>query len=169
MHQHTDAEGRVLFADLSVEDATMIVRADGNARQRVHWCAEQPEVTVRLKPECVISGEIMEPGGRQPMRECFVHLERGQQEEIFGIRVGPADKGRFRFTELPAGKYVLQVARNELERHVRIFHRVEFTLREGETHEFSTIGKVAKVRFLDLQGRPAHATQGGVSLPSSRR
>jgi hypothetical protein len=102
---------------------------------------------------------ITEPGGRQPIRECFVHLECGKQEDVFGIRVGPADKGRFSFTGLPAGKYILQVARNELERHVRIFHRDEFTLREGETHEFTTIGKVAKVQFLDPWMRPTRVTK----------
>lgn len=169
IQRHTDAGGWVSFPDLSFEGATVIVQAASFARQRVECRGTQPEVIVRLKPECIVSGLITERGGRQPMRECFVQLERGKQEEIFGIRVGPADKGRFRFTELPAGKYVLQVARNELERHVRIFHRVEFTLREGETHEFSTIGKVVKVQFLDCQGRPARATQGGVPLPSSRR
>jgi beta-lactamase regulating signal transducer with metallopeptidase domain len=189
--KRTDPTGWAPFPDLSLDESTIIVQAEGFARERLEWRADQPDkpdVSVRLKPECVIEGVISDRSGNRPLREFRVALERGNwkqlsgtgewgpicapgkggwcHEDIFRIQVGPEDKGRFRISGLPAGRYVLQILTPHFEvQPAGQFYREEFTLSEGGSHKVVAAAAADPV-LVDLSGRPIKTPSGNGRWPS---
>jgi len=186
--RRTDENGWASFPDLSLDEGTVIVQAEGFARQRLEWRAgnpDKPDLIVRLKPECVIAGVLRSPSGNGPLRDFRARLERGHwkdfsknpngeiskpgqgtwcHEDSSEALVGPSEKGQFRFSGLPAGRYLLLVRTSELERPPYQFYREEFTLGEGESHEIDTIA--SNPVPLDPWNRPVTAaSRNGTFFP----
>lgn len=184
----TDENGWASIPDLSVDEGTVVVQAKGFARERVNWQAgtpDKPDVIVRLKPECVVSAVLKNPSGNGPLRDFRAKLERGHwkdfsknpkgeiskpsqgtwwDEDYFEILADPSEKGQFRFTGLPPGRYLLVVRTSDLERPPYQFYREEFTLSEGESHEIDTVA--SNPVPLDPWGRPVTAaSRNGIFFP----
>jgi hypothetical protein len=100
----TDANGWAGFPSLSFTGATVLVHAQGYARQRVGWRDGQKELTVQMAPEAVIVGSLRNATS-QPAKIDTVNLVCGR-DAIW--RVAVDRKGCFRVAELPAGTWTIQ-------------------------------------------------------------
>ena len=102
--QTTGDDGIVRWRELSFDEGTLYVRCPGFARQRIGWRDRARNILLELKPESVISGTVRI--GEQPVAKLYGAL-RNESGDSFTASVTPADQGRFRFGELPAGEYTL--------------------------------------------------------------
>lgn len=100
-----DRDGRVVIDNGGMSKGTLLVRADGFARQRLAWPLDSSELTIAMVPEAILEGtfpnfaNLPEDGGR-------VAISRGN-EWLDAFVVQRDGDGRFRFDGLPAGVYNL--------------------------------------------------------------
>src|SRR5262249_6360607 len=95
----TGNDGWAGFPSLSFSGATVLVQAAGYGRARIGWRGGQNELTAKLLPEGVITGEVRAPSG-EPMKAYYVNVNSGGDH--ISLAVEPEDKGHFRIAELPA-------------------------------------------------------------------
>lgn len=108
VHARTDAEGVATFSPLSFSEATVLVQVAGYARQHLGWRDGSAELTVKLSPEAVVSGELLDATTGKPLDGLSVHLfsTTGGQ---FNKLTQPGDAGCFRLGELPEGTYTFSI------------------------------------------------------------
>ena len=100
----TDSRGR-LDLKLPFGEATVMVRCPGYARQHFGWCDVSKELTVRMQPAAVVTGNVAWQDGKA-VAGCSVYL-RSDDGEWFGASADK--KGKFSFRELPPGDYTITV------------------------------------------------------------
>jgi hypothetical protein len=106
--KRTTVAGEAVFAALPFNGATVLVQAPGMARARIGWRDKKPTLPVALEKEAVLSGEVIFPAGA--LGDGFwVVLTRQATNDAITTHVAPNAKGKFRLTELPAGKYAVQI------------------------------------------------------------
>jgi uncharacterized GH25 family protein len=127
----TAADGWADFASLAFGGATVAIQAPGFARHRQGWRNEAKELTIELKTEAVLAGQVRAATG-EPIKMCSVTLIAGGDQ--IAVRVGPDDKGRFRVGELPAGAWTI-IVRGEDGLAPLFQGQVE--LKAGETKEIT--------------------------------
>jgi hypothetical protein len=125
----TGADGVADFPALSFNAATLLVQKPGYARYRVGWRNGRKEVTTQLTPEAVLTGEVRDAGGN-PLKAFYVRLTC--EGDWISTSVGPDDKGRFRFTELPAGTWSVEVRGPD---GLSELYQEQVTLDAGQTKE----------------------------------
>ncbi|MFO0846427.1 MAG: M56 family metallopeptidase [Gemmataceae bacterium] len=125
------ADGWADFPALTFGEATLLVRAPGFGRHWVGWRGKEKELSCKLAKEAVVAGEVLGPDGK-PRKDCYVQLRREQGDSI-SAHVGASDKGRFRVSELPAGKWEVAVYGDN---HA-ILHQETVTLKAGETKDLA--------------------------------
>jgi hypothetical protein len=98
------------FPALSISGATVLVRAPGMARYRVGWRDKKPALAVTLRPEAILSGEVLRPGGGLP-EGFYVNLtsQGAGTVDTISASVGPDENGKFRITGIAAGKWSVQI------------------------------------------------------------
>jgi hypothetical protein len=131
----TTADGWANFPDLSFFGATVLIEAPGLGRQRVGWRDGRRELTVKLEPEAVLSGQFRDPGG-EPLKNFYVSLMGGGDQISTGV--GPDDKGRFRIAELPAGTWSVKIGGRD---GLATLHQETVELKAGETKEMTIEAK----------------------------
>jgi thiol-disulfide isomerase/thioredoxin len=104
----TGEDGLAGFPVLTFSEATLLVRAPGYGRRHLGWRNGAPEFTVALKPEAVISGEVVDKDSGRPLDGVHVGLLSSAGEGI-SAAINRPDEGRFRLTEIPEGDYTLTV------------------------------------------------------------
>jgi protocatechuate 3,4-dioxygenase beta subunit len=134
----TDAKGWASFPAMTFIGATLLVEAPGFGRRRLGWRGDERELTVELEPEAVLTGTIRDGDGL-PLREGYVNLLGQSGDQLF-TAIGPADAGKFRLAELPAGEYTLRVHKSN-----ETLHQEQVTLKAG----------VKLRRSINLPGRAA--------------
>ena len=106
----TDANGVADYTPLSFSEGTVTVQAPGYSRRAVGWRDRAGELVVRLAPESVVSGEVIDAGSGRPIDAATVNLSSMERGGQVTEPIEPADAGRFRIGEIPAGDYVLTVS-----------------------------------------------------------
>jgi hypothetical protein len=129
----TGADGRADFPALGFSEATWLVQAPGYGRRRAGWRNGEHELTVKLKPEAVVEGEVRDPEGK-PVKEFHVRLKSGGDQ--ISASAGPDDKGRFRVGELPTGPWTLTVTGAD---GLAALHEEQFDLQAGETKRLKIV------------------------------
>jgi beta-lactamase regulating signal transducer with metallopeptidase domain/protocatechuate 3,4-dioxygenase beta subunit len=132
----TTAEGWADFPALGFSGATVLVQAPGYARQRVGWRDGRKEVTVKMPPEAVLTGEIRDGVGR-PVATSYVNLMSGGDQ--ITARVGQDDKGRFRVAGLPERAWTITIRGDP---GGSTLHQEKVELKAGETKELKIETKV---------------------------
>ncbi len=147
LRTYTQADGWATLADLPYDESLVTIEHPRFARQRLLWRQRRQEVKVQLEPEAVVAGTVaLKPG--QPLAHCWVSL-RCSEGDQYGLDIQPADKGRFRFDQLPAGEYTLTVRDERKE-----LYQQTLKLGKGETKELS----------VDVS-QAANETETGASKP----
>jgi len=131
----TAADGWADFPSLGFSGATLLVQAPGYARSRIGWRGGQNELTVKLLPEAVITGEVRSPSG-EPLKSFYVNASSGGDH--INVAVEPEGKGRFRLAELPAGNWSLTFRADD---GVSQISQQQVSLSPGETKELSIEAK----------------------------
>lgn len=108
VHARTDARGVATFSPLSFSEATVLVQAAGNARRHLGWRDGSAELTVKLSPEAVVSGELLDATTGKLLDGLSVHLFSPINGQV-STSTQPDDAGRFRLGELPAGIYAFSI------------------------------------------------------------
>jgi peroxiredoxin/protocatechuate 3,4-dioxygenase beta subunit len=124
----TDSAGWAEFSALAFSEATLLVQAPGYGRSHLGWRVGAAAVTVALKPEATVAGEVVDKFTGKPLDGIHVSLLSTSGEQIStGIERG--DEGRFRLTALPEGEYTLSVSINFGGQ----LHDERITLEAGQT------------------------------------
>ncbi len=104
------------------------------------WHGEKAirELEVEMKPQAVLTGEVLEDSGA-PMERFTITLVNKSGDHM--IWKNPGDGGRFTLDQLPASDYTLTIDRNDgPDSHVE-----SFTLTAGQTlHRSIRVAKDAK-------------------------
>jgi beta-lactamase regulating signal transducer with metallopeptidase domain len=129
----TADDGWANFPALGFGDATMVVQAPGFARHRVSWRNGEKELTVKLEREAVLVGEVRDAAGK-PVKEFYVNLTSGGDQ--ISASVGPADKGKFRIAELPAGDWAIVLRATD---GLTTLYDERVTLKAGDTKELRVV------------------------------
>jgi hypothetical protein len=125
--ERTGDEGRAAFVGPVCEDGTLLVRAEGFARQRLTWIDRESELQVSLEPAAVLTGEVRLHG--QLLAEGYAALVSAQKDHCtVDLHEGG---GRFVFDELPAGSYTLEIR----SRTSQTLHQVPIALEAGRTQK----------------------------------
>ena len=132
-HARTDAQGVADFSPLSFGEGTILVQAPGYARRHLGWRDAAGEVTVSLKPEAVVSGELIDATTGRPLEAANISLSSPKGDHI-GASVHPGDAGRFRIGEVPEGTYGFSIRTNS----GTDLHSEQLTLQPGQ-HETRTL------------------------------
>ncbi len=109
IHARSDAQGVADFTPLSFSEGTIIVQAPGYSRRNLGWRDAAKDVTVKLAPEAVVSGELIDDETGKPLTEALVRLVMIGGGGQVSTSISQADAGRFRIGELPGGDYSLSV------------------------------------------------------------
>jgi hypothetical protein len=125
----TAKDGWADFPSLSFGTATVLVEAPGHARRRLGWRKGEKELTVELPREAVLTGTIHDAAGGL-LEKGYVALK--SDGDHIGATIRPDSKGRFRFTELPAGTWTISVRATD---GLTELHEGQVTLKAGETKE----------------------------------
>jgi hypothetical protein len=125
----TTAEGWADFPALAFSGATVLVQAPGYARHRVGWRDGQKQLTVKMTPEAVLTGEVRDGVGRT-VKTFYVNLMSGG-DQVFA-KVSQDDKGRFRIAELPGGAWTITIRGADGS---STLHQGQVALKAGETKE----------------------------------
>ncbi|HEY1378730.1 MAG TPA: carboxypeptidase regulatory-like domain-containing protein [Gemmataceae bacterium] len=104
----TDAAGAADFPALSFGAGTVLVRASGYARYRADWRRGQTELTAELAKEAVVAAQVRGPAGAPFAKGYWRLAARPTGDDMTGT-MSPADGGRLRITEIPAGTWTLTV------------------------------------------------------------
>jgi len=104
---YAQADGWATFVDLPDDEALVTVEHPGFARQRLLWHKQKAEIEVQLEPESVVAGTVLLKPGK-PLARCYLQLGAGDGDQ-YATEVAAKDQGRFRFDQLPPGKYTLTV------------------------------------------------------------
>ncbi len=70
----TNSAGRAEFTALAFSEATLLVQAPGLVGRHLGWRDGAAEVTVTLKPEAVVTGEIVDKDSGKPLEGIHVSL-----------------------------------------------------------------------------------------------
>jgi protocatechuate 3,4-dioxygenase beta subunit len=103
----TDEAGWAAFTGLPFGEATVLVESNGYARQRSGWRAKEGEMTIALKPQSVVSGVVT--GKKGPRAKLYGVTLACSSRDTFNDTIHWHDEGRFKFEQLPPGKYTLRV------------------------------------------------------------
>jgi beta-lactamase regulating signal transducer with metallopeptidase domain len=124
---YSAADGWAAFPDVPLDNAILTVECPGYARQKLSWRKDQKEIDVALEKEAVLSGLVELDKGR-PLAHYYASLSNGADNYSLGIQA--KDKGRFRFDQLPAGKYTLTIRDERQE-----LNKQDVILEPGKTQE----------------------------------
>ena len=122
----TDAAGVATFDPLSLAEARVLVRVAGYGRRHVLWQDGATDLTIRLEPEAVVEGAVLAGESGRALEGTFVYLLSPTNGQL-DITPRFGDGGRFRFGEVPAGTYSLEV-----HNATATLHQEAITLRAGE-------------------------------------
>jgi Carboxypeptidase regulatory-like domain len=125
----TAKDGWADFPKLSFGTATALVQAPGHARRRLGWRKGEKELTVELPREAVLTGTIHDAAGGL-LEKGYVNLNT--EGDHLSATIRPDSKGRFRFTELPAGTWTITVRATD---GLTELHNGQVTLKAGETKD----------------------------------
>jgi beta-lactamase regulating signal transducer with metallopeptidase domain len=125
----TGADGWADFPVLSFGAATVLVQAPGRARYRVGWRDGAKELTCQLDPEAVLTGEVRDADGKS-VGSYYVNLSGGGDQ--VSATAEPEDKGRFRITGLPAGRWQVHLRGSDGQ---TTLHQEAVELQAGQTKE----------------------------------
>jgi thiol-disulfide isomerase/thioredoxin len=158
--EHTDATGVATFSPLSFQEATLLVRAKGFGRVHQGWRDGRTKIDVKLKPECVIEGELRDLNTGKPLAGVYARLI-GKNLGQTSLSIESGDLGRFRFDELPEDDYTLSVTNDQGSE----LHSENFKLKAGESvtrllkvSEASAAVQRAMQNLLARKAKPALAT-----------
>ncbi len=132
VHTRTDRAGWAEFPTLAYSQATLLVQAPGYGRRHLGWRDRAPEVTVALKPEAVVTGELVDKTSGKPLAGINLGLTSTAAEE-FATAIKLPDLGRFRLAELPEGDYTLTVSTGS----GGTLHEERLVLEAGQTRTLS--------------------------------
>jgi thiol-disulfide isomerase/thioredoxin len=124
----TESAGRAEFPALAFNEGTLLVQAPGYVRRHLGWRDGAAEVTVTLKPEAIVTGEVVDKFTGKPLDGIHVSLVSRSGEQI-STEIDRRDEGRFRLTALPEGDYTLSVSINFGGQ----LHDEQLTLEAGQT------------------------------------
>jgi hypothetical protein len=123
----TNDKGAARFEEPACEDGTILVSAPGFARQRIAWTDGATDVSVSLQPEARLEGKVVLKG--KPLQEGYVRLSSTENDSMsVNLNESP---GRYRFDQLPAGDYRLDVS----GRNGQSLYSVRLALAVGERLE----------------------------------
>lgn len=108
VHARSDDKGVADFTPLVFGEGVLVLRAPGHCRKAVGWRDGKADVTVKLAPEAVISGRLIDEKTGKPIEQANVSLT-GQDGGQMSASVSAGDDGHFQIGELPAGEYTLGV------------------------------------------------------------
>jgi thiol-disulfide isomerase/thioredoxin len=97
------------FAPLSFGEGTVLVQVPGYARRHLGWRDASAEVTVKLEPEAVVAGELIDASTDKALEAAHISLSSHKGGQV-SASVQPGDAGRFRIGELSGGSYVLAIS-----------------------------------------------------------
>lgn len=126
----SDEAGRFRIGHLEPEEYTAIARAEGFAPARADVTLHQgrdAEVTLRLEAGASIEGLVRNNGQTATASVSLASIMGGDYQEIIA-----AESGRFRFSGLPAGNYVLGAWNEEGDARA-----VDVALAPGEVRELT--------------------------------
>ncbi len=103
----TNSDGVLELLDLVQSEGTIVIQADGFARQRFGWRDGQQELTVKLQTESTISGTVVSTSG-EPLEGLGVLLTSDDNQR-FGKQVEHEDRGTFSFSGLPSGRHTFEL------------------------------------------------------------
>ena len=81
----------------------------GYARQHLGWRDGSAELTVKLRPEAVVSGELIDATTGKPLDGLSHPPVLDRQADRSSKSTQPGDAGRFRLGELPEGTYSFSI------------------------------------------------------------
>lgn len=127
VHARADEQGVATFSPLSFEGGTLLIRLPGYGRAHLGWRDRSPELTVKLKPEAVVAGELTDPATDKPLESAYIQLMSSTGGLINGS-VEPGSAGCFRLGELPEGTYQFSISTNSGTN----LHHEQLTLKAGQ-------------------------------------
>ena len=122
----SDARGIATFDPLSLAEARVLVQVAGYGRRHVLWQDGAADLTIPLEPEAVVEGAVLAGESGRALEGTFVSLLSDLNGRL-GITPRFGAGGRFRFGEVPAGTYSLEV-----HNATATLHQESITLRTGE-------------------------------------
>jgi len=131
VHARTDAQGVATFSPLSFSEATVLVQVAGYARQHIGWRDGSAELTVKLSPEAVVSGELLDATTGKPLDGVFLVLSSPGSGQ-FSSTVQRGDAGRFQFGEIPGGTYGFSIRSQIISQPGQPLHREMLKLEPGQ-------------------------------------
>ncbi len=131
VHARTDAQGVATFSPLSFSEATVLVQVAGYARQHLGWRDGSAELTVRLSPEAVVAGELLDAMTGKPLDAVSLVLSSPASGQI-STTVEAGDSGRFRFGEIPGGTYSFSIRSQITSEPGPPLHREMLKLEPGQ-------------------------------------
>jgi|GEM_PF-4599570 len=101
-------DGTAHFSAIGQTQGTLLIRAKGWARQAILWTKETKELTVAMKPEAVLEGQIVNAGSWLERGGFYSVLLRWPHGESIRTSLMLNELGTFRLAELPPGKCTLE-------------------------------------------------------------
>ncbi len=101
-------DGTAHFSAIGQNQGTLLIRAKGWARQAIVWTKESKELTVVMKPEAVLEGQIVNGVSWLGHGGFYSVILRWPHGESIRTNLMLNDQGAFRIAELPPGKCTLE-------------------------------------------------------------
>ncbi len=104
----SDDTGRAQFSGVGQSSGTLLIQAQGFARQRVSWNHLMKETVITLLPEAILEGEVISHPIWFKQGDFSLELTQSNGEKDHFRFKGQAH-GKFRFDGLPAGRSYIYV------------------------------------------------------------